>query len=252
MAQEFDGRVALVTGAASGIGAAIAERLASSGAKLVIGDIDQDGLEQLAARLRSTYSATVVTTMLDVSDPDASRHAVELAKDQFGLLHLAVNNAGISGPNPVDIVDHELADFRHVMSVNVEGVFLGMKYQIPAILSSGGGAIVNIASVMGCVGSTGIGPYVASKHAVVGLTRAAALENATKAIRINAVGPGFIKTPILDHYDDEKLDEVGRAHPIGRLGTAMEIAETVVFLLSDRASFTTAAYYAVDGGYTAQ
>lgn len=254
MHQEFGGKVALVTGGGSGIGAAISARLARAGAAVVIGDLDEAAAKRVAANLasESDIAGSVQGVFLDVTDPESVRAAVETAQSHFGALHLAVNNAGIGGPNPLDIVDHDLSTFRQVMSVNLEGVFLGLKYQIPAIQEAGGGAIVNMASVMATVAYPGSAPYAASKHGVVGLTKAAALEQAKKGVRINAVGPGFIHTPLLDHYDDDTMVQVGNAHPIGRVGKAEEIAETVVFLLSDKASFTTGSYYTVDGGYTAQ
>lgn len=252
MGEEFSGRVAMVTGAGSGIGAAVAERLARGGAAVLLGDINTAAVEEVAERLRAQYKIIARPVQLDVTVEESVANAVRIAVEELGGLHLAHNNAGIAGPNPVMLADHDLATFRQVMNINVEGVFLGMKYQIPEMIKCGGGAIVNTSSILGCIGAAGVVPYVTSKHAVIGMTRAAALDYAEAGIRVNAVCPGSVRTPILDHYDEETIKVMTDAYPVKRLGKVEEIAETVAFLLSNRASFTTGAHYAVDGGITIQ
>lgn len=252
MGGEFSGRVALVTGAGSGIGAAVAERLARGGAKVLLGDINEPAAAGVAERLSAQYNTIARPVLLDVTIEESVANAVRVAMEELGGLHMAHNNAGIAGPNPVMLADHDLATFRQVMNLNVEGVFLGMKYQIPAMLKCGGGAIVNTSSILGCIAAAGVAPYVTSKHAVIGMTRAAALDYAEAGIRVNAVCPGSVRTPILDHYDDKTIKMMTDAYPVKRFGKVEEIAETVTFLLSDRASFTTGASYAVDGGITIQ
>jgi NAD(P)-dependent dehydrogenase (short-subunit alcohol dehydrogenase family) len=243
---EFTGRVAFVTGGASGIGLAVSRLLATGGATVAVADVDGDAARALARDLPRAIGLAV-----DVADPAAVASAVTSTVEAFGGLHLAVNNAGISGP-PVGLVEHELADWRRVMAVNLDGVFHCLRSELPAIAASGGGAVVNVASVMGVVASRGGTAYVAAKHGVVGLTKAAALEYAPRGVRVNAVGPGFIETPMLDVLPGPARAALIQAHPAGRLGTASEVAELIVFLLSDRASFVHGGFHTVDGGYTAR
>ena len=252
MSEEFSGRVAIVTGAGSGIGAAVAERLARGGASILLGDINGAAVATVAERLSAQYKVIVRPVQLDVTVEESVANAVQFAMEEMGGLHMAHNNAGIAGRNPIMLADHDLASFRQVMNINVEGVFLGMKYQIPAMIKCGGGAIVNTSSILGCIVVAVVVLYVTSKHAVVGMTRAAALDYAEAGVRVNSVSPGSVRTPILDHYDEATITAMTNAYPIKRLGKVEEIAETVAFLLSDRASFTTGANYAVDGGITIQ
>jgi NAD(P)-dependent dehydrogenase (short-subunit alcohol dehydrogenase family) len=173
--------------------------------------------------------------------------------EKFGRLDIACNNAGIGGPQ-APTADYPLDGWAQVIGINLSGVFYGMKYQLPAMLKNGGGAIVNMASILGAVGFAGAPAYTAAKHGVVGLTQAAALEYSAQGVRINAVGPGFIHTPMISALEDNQAvnDMLVAAHPIGRLGRAEEVAELVLWLSSDKASFVTGSYYPVDGGYLAR
>ena len=177
---------------------------------------------------------------------------VEQAVKKFGALHIAVNNAGIAGPlKPVG--EYPIEGWDKVIAINLSGVFYGMRYQIPALLAAGGGSIVNMASILGKVATKNASAYVAAKHGVIGLTETAALDYADQKIRVNAVGPGYIVTPLLTKtLDEATLKAVAGLHPIQRLGTADEVAELCLWLNSDKASFVTGAYYNVDGGYLAQ
>lgn len=248
---ELFGRVALVTGAGSGIGAAVAQELAAKGAEVVVADLDRDAAEGVASAIRFAEGKAHACTV-DVADAAAMERMVAFAVETCGGLHLAVNNAGIGGPSET-LADYPLDGWHKVIDVNLNGVFYGMKYQIAAMLESGGGAIVNMASILGSVGWASAAPYVASKHALLGLTKVAAMEYAARNIRVNAVGPGFIDTPLLSaNLDQETLGQLVGLHPLGRLGKPEEVAALTCFLLSDAAAFITGSYHLVDGGYTAQ
>lgn len=247
---EFAGRTALVTGAASGIGLATARRLGQGGARVVIADYNAEGAAAAAATLKDEgIEASAVT--VDVTDPASLEAAVRFAQDTYGALHLAVNNAGIGGES-APTGDYDIDVWNRVVRTNLDGVFYSMRYEIPALLAAGGGAIVNTASILGSVGFAGSPAYVAAKHGVVGLTKTAATEYAAQGVRINAVGPGFIDTPLLQGMEKEAYDGLVQLHPAGRLGRSEEVAEVIAFLLSDRASFVHGSYHLVDGAYTAR
>ncbi|WP_161887713.1 SDR family NAD(P)-dependent oxidoreductase [Pontibacter russatus] len=247
----LENKVALVTGAGSGIGKAICLLYAAEGAKIIASDISEKGGNEVVEEIKSKGGQAVFVKG-DTSKPDDSKAVVDQAVQQFGGLHVAVNNAGIGGPlGPVG--EYPLDGWNKVIAINLSGVFYGMRYQIPAMVSAGGGSIVNMASILGKVGTKGSCAYVAAKHGVIGLTETAALEYATQGIRVNSIGPGYISTPLIEH----SLDEAARnalvgLHPMGRLGTSEEVANLALWLNSDKASFVTGSYYNVDGGYLAQ
>ena len=250
MKYSFSGRVALVTGAGSGIGEAIARLLASNGLSVVVSDVSADNAQRVA-KLISADGGQAVANVADVARINDVEAAVACAVDMFGGLHFAVNNAGISGDqSPVGELDP--AAWSRVIDINLNGVFYGLRHQIPAILRSGGGAIVNVSSILGVVGDAGNPAYVAAKHAVTGLSRSAALAYAAKGVRVNSIHPGYVRAPILDFLDESALQEAVGLHPIGRLGTPDEIAHAVAFLLSEGSSFFAGTQLIADGGYTAR
>lgn len=251
MTREFSDKVVIVTGGGSGIGEACAFDLAGLGAAVVVADLHGDAAEKVAAGIRA-QGGRASAFRLDVANPEEVKAMVDFAVSTHGSLYGAVNNAGIGGPLK-PIADYEVDEWRHVIDVDLNSVFYCMKYEIPAMLAAGGGAIVNMSSILGTNGFANAPAYVASKHALVGLTKNAGIEYSAKGIRVNAVGPGFIKTPLVtDGLDAATLDFLVTRHPIGRLGEPKEVAALVTFLLSPRASFITGSYHLVDGAYAAQ
>jgi NAD(P)-dependent dehydrogenase (short-subunit alcohol dehydrogenase family) len=248
---QFDGKVAIVTGGGSGIGEAIVEELAANGAKVIVADRDQAGIDRVVAAVKAAGGAATGCA-IDVASAEQNANMVALAEKTYGGLHLAVNNAGIGGP-AAPTGEYPLDGWKTVMDINLNGVFYGLRYEIPAMLKSGGGAIVNMASILGSVGFATAVAYTSAKHALLGMTKVAAMEYAAKGIRINAVGPGFIDTPLLaKNLDAATVKYVAGLHPIQRLGRPEEVSALTCFLLSDRASFITGSYHLVDGGYVAR
>jgi len=250
MTQEFEGKVALVTGGASGIGKAVALKLASEGAAVAVADLRKDAAQAVVDEITAA-GGRALAIGADVGNPDEVKAAVDATVQEFGSLTHALNNAGIGGPQG-PIQDVEVDAYLGLIDVNLHSVFYGMKFEIPELIKAGGGAIVNTSSILGLVGEPLAVPYVTAKHAVAGMTKATALQVATEGIRINSIHPGYIDTPLLQGMPKEAYDALVGLHPIGRLGTADEVAELAVFLLSDRASFITGSQHVVDGGYTSR
>lgn len=248
---DFSGRVAIVTGAGSGIGRAIALELARSGAAVVAGDLTQEAADKVVAEIAAAGGRAVAVAG-DVADPANADALVRAAQDLPGRLTIAVNNAGIGGPH-ADAGDYPLDGWKKVIDINLNGVLYGMRAQLAAMAAAGTkGSIVNMASILGSVGFAGSSAYVAAKHGVVGMTKSAAWEYGARGIRVNAIGPGFILTPLVeDAMDEAALQGLAQRHALGRLGNPEEVAALTLFLLSDRASFITGSYHLVDGGYTA-
>ena len=242
---------AIVTGAASGIGKSIAELYAANGASVVVADLDEKG-GQATVDVIVKAGGKAHFVKADSSKPEDNERLVQEAVSKYGGLHIACNNAGIGGP-AAPVGEYPIDGWDKVIAINLNGVFYGMRYQIPAMLQSKGGVIINMASILGQVGFAGSSAYVAAKHGVVGLTQAASVEYSAKGIRVNAVGPGFIETPLLTkHLSADQMKALVTLHPIGRLGQPEEVAELVLWLSSDKASFVSGGYYAVDGAYLAQ
>lgn len=245
-------KTAIVTGASSGIGRAVSLAYAREGARVVVSDIADEGGAETVRMIESEVSgAEAFFVRADAAEPEDHTSLVDAAIERFGRLDIACNNAGIGGElSPVGTLSVD--GWRKVIEINLSGVFYAMRAQIPRMLETGGGAIVNMASILGQVGQPETAGYVAAKHGVVGLTKAAALDYAKEGIRINVVGPAYIDTPLLEDLPDEMMKALIAAHPIGRLGRAEEVANLVTWLSSERASFVTGAYYAIDGGYLSQ
>jgi NAD(P)-dependent dehydrogenase (short-subunit alcohol dehydrogenase family) len=249
MAETLEDVPALVTGGGSGIGRATALALAARGARVLVADIADDRAARTAAEIADA-GGTADSAGTDVTDPDAVLRLVDAAVDRWGGLVVAVNNAGTSG-RMARTADVDLDAWRATMSLNLDAVFYCLRAEIPAMIASGGGSIVNLSSGAGLRGFPGLPAYVASKHGVIGLTRASAMEYARKGIRINAVCPGSTRTPMLEDFtdhDESALAGMGSVTPMGRLGTPDEIAAAIVWLCSPDASFVTGHALSVDGG----
>lgn len=246
----LENKVAIITGSASGIGKAAAILYAREGATVVISDIDEKAGIAVANEIKKN-GGEAMFVKTDSSDPVANKNLVDQTVTKYGRLDIAVNNAGIGGPLGVT-GEYPIEGWQKVININLSGVFYGMRYQIPA-MAQNGGSIVNVASILGMAGTRMSPAYVAAKHGVVGLTKAAALEYADKKIRINSIGPGYINTPLIaNSLDEATIKSLVGLHPIGRLGESEEVAELILWLGSDKSSFVTGSYYPVDGGYLAQ
>ena len=245
----FAGKVVLVAGASRGIGAATATAFARAGAAVVVAARDKAALESVAAAIRA-LGGDGLAIPCDVGDAASVEHLVGRTMSAFGRLDAAFNNA-TDGPMPAPLADIDPADFDRGIRTNIRGTFLGMKYQIPAMLRSGGGVIVNMASVAGVSGVANLAAYVAGKAGIIGLTKVAALDYADQGIRVNVLAPGPILTHHLERAGEEAQRQAGLSTPMRRLGTTEEVAATVLWLCSDHASFITGATMPIDGGQSA-
>jgi NAD(P)-dependent dehydrogenase (short-subunit alcohol dehydrogenase family) len=247
--QFMRGRVALVAGASKGIGAVTAEAFAAAGAAVVLGARDAAAVEAVASRIRSS-GGEAVAARLDVTDADSARQLVDLATSAFGRLDFAFNNAS-AGPLPAPLADIDPAEFDLGIATNVRGTFLGMKFQIPAMLHNGGGAIVNMASIAGLNGTANLAAYVAGKAGIIGLTKVAALDYADQGVRVNVLAPGTILTWHLEAAGEQAQRAAAQATPMRRIGSMAEVASGVLWLCSDQSSFITGTVLPIDGGLAA-
>jgi NAD(P)-dependent dehydrogenase (short-subunit alcohol dehydrogenase family) len=249
------GKVALITGAGSGLGAETARKLASEGASVMLTDINADAVAAVCEAIANAGGAADSMAQ-DVASEPQWQQVVAATVARFGKLDVLVNNAGVAGEG-VDLLNHDLETFRRITSINLDGVFMGMRYAGPAMVEAGGGSIINLSSILGKVGFPGAIAYCASKGGVALMTKAAALEWAPLNIRVNSVHPGFIDTPMVanaihqSENANEMRDMIISRHALGRLGIPREIADAILFLASDESSFMTGSEMLVDGGYTA-
>lgn len=241
-----------MTGGGSGIGQAACHLYAREGAKIVVSDIDEKKGNETVREIEAA-KGTAMFVRTDVSNPDDCQALIDQTMKKYRRLDIAFNNAGIGGEANLT-ANYSIEGWQKVIAVNLSSVFYCMKYEVPAMLKSGGGAIVNMASILGQVGFEQSPAYVAAKHGVVGLTRTAALEYGRQGIRINVVGPAFIHTPLISglEQDEQTRNFLVSLHPVGRLGESEEVAELVIWLSSDKASYVMGSYYPIDGGYLAR
>lgn len=242
-------KVAFVTGAGSGIGKAIALLYAKEGAKVVVSDINDEHGQGVVEKIKSD-GGEAIYVKANTADPEEVKNLVERTVEEYGRLDIACNNAGIGGETNFG-AEMSIDGWKKIIDINLNGVFYGCKYATTQMLKNGGGAIVNVGSIHSITAVPGSVGYAASKHAVLGLTRNFGVEYAAQNIRVNAVGPGYIDTPLLNMMDAEQKKTLVSKHPIGRLGKAEEVANLVLFLSTDTSTFINGSYYAIDGGYTA-
>lgn len=254
MAGLLEDKVGVVTGAGSGIGRDCAMRMAREGASVMCADINLDAAMGTVEAITDA-GGTARAIEIDVADSEKCKLMVEATIDAFGVLHLAVNNAGIGGEAALT-GEYTVEGWRKVISINLDGVFYSMRYELPEIVKSGGGSVVNISSILGLVGWATACAYTSAKHGVVGLTQVAAIEYAPMGVRVNSVNPGFIETPLLTSAGIVPGNEIhamiAGKHAMNRLGSSVEIANAVTWLLSEEASYVTGTAFPVDGGYTCQ
>jgi len=242
-------KVAFVTGAGSGIGKAIALLYAKEGARVVVSDINDEHGQAVAEEIKSA-GGDAIYVKANTAVPEEVEQLVEKTVEKYGRLDIACNNAGIGGEqNPA--ADMSISGWKNIIDINLNGVFYGCKYATAQMLKNGGGAIVNVGSIHSITAVPGAVGYAASKHAVLGLTRNFGVEYAAQNIRVNAIGPGYIDTPLLDQMDAEQKKTLVSKHPVGRLGTAEEVANLTLFLSQDTSTFINGSYFNIDGGYTA-
>jgi NAD(P)-dependent dehydrogenase (short-subunit alcohol dehydrogenase family) len=245
---DFSSKVAFVTGGASGIGEACIKQFVANGAAVAIVDLNETAGTKLASEINA-QGGNALFIKTSMTDPASVQAAVDQSEKHFGKIDFAVNCAGISGESNT-LTDYSLEGWHQNIDVNLNGVFYCLRSQIPSMLRTGGGSIVNLSSIMGLVSTPTSAAYVAAKHAVAGLTKNAGQTYASRGVRVNAICPGYIDTPMLRNSATEEMMQMGAAmHPIGRLGKADEIAAMALFLCSDSASFITGGIYPVDGGY---
>jgi NAD(P)-dependent dehydrogenase (short-subunit alcohol dehydrogenase family) len=252
MEKDLNGKVAIVTGGASGIGQVTAKLYAALGAKVVVSDLHEQAGNDVITQIKQKGDDAIFIKA-DVSKPEDCEQLVSKTIEAYGRVDIAFNNAGISGEaNPIG--DMSIEGWNRIIAVNLNSVFYCMKYELQQMVKQGQGAIVNNSSILGSVGFANSAGYVAAKHGIVGLTKNAALEYSSKGIRVNSIGPAFINTPLLTEagIDENAKKALVQLHPIGRLGESSEVAELVVWLSSDKASFVTGSYYSIDGGYLSQ
>ncbi|MDO5656326.1 MAG: SDR family oxidoreductase [Flavobacteriaceae bacterium] len=244
-------KVAIITGAASGIGKDTAILFAKEGAKVVVSDINVEEGEKVVQEIKE-MGGDAIFIKCDTSKAEEHEKMVQKTVEKFGALHIAVNNAGIGGAS-AEVGEYSIEEWNKVININLNGVFYGMRYQLPEMEKTKNASIINIASILGHVGFAQSAAYVASKHGVVGLTKTAAWDYAKKGVRVNAIGPGFVYTGLVNEetMGKETLNALEEKHAFGRLGESIEIAEMCLWLASDKASFVTGSYYPVDGGYLA-
>ncbi|MEO9659686.1 MULTISPECIES: SDR family NAD(P)-dependent oxidoreductase [Maribacter] len=247
--KQLENKVALVTGAGSGIGKAVAVLYAKEGAKVIVNDINEENGQAVVKQIKSEGGEAFFIEG-DVSKDEDIQNLIKNTVEKYGQLNIACNNAGITGEQNLT-GQYSVSSWNKVVAINLNGVFLNCKYQLEQMEKNGGGVIVNMASIHGMAAAPMSSAYTTTKHAVVGLTKNIGVEYAQKNIRCNAVGPGYIETPLLKMADAKMLDMLKAKHPMNRLGKAEEVAELVLFLSSEKSSFMTGGYYLIDGGYTA-